>query len=121
MLNEEGGVDAAEQRWYTLIDRVNTTASVWLGSTLQCAQCHNHKYDPFSQQDYYRFLAFFDNADEPTIPVESRVADRAKKKQDRVADRRPRVKAEGDDAGAGGGPGEVGAVAIGGRRDLARG
>src|SRR3954447_1826817 len=71
MLNEEGGVDAGEQRFYTLIDRVNTTASVWLGSTLQCAQCHNHKYDPFSQQDYYRFLAFFDNADEPTIPVES--------------------------------------------------
>ena len=42
-----------------LVDRVNTTATVWLGTTLGCAQCHNHKYDPFSQKDYYRMLAFF--------------------------------------------------------------
>jgi hypothetical protein len=63
MLNEEGGVDREEYRWYSLVDRVNTTASVWLGSTLACAQCHNHKFDPFTQKDYYRFLAFFDNAD----------------------------------------------------------
>ena len=39
----------------------NTTATIWLGSTLACAQCHNHKYDPLSQKDYYRFLAFFNN------------------------------------------------------------
>jgi len=63
LLNQEGGVDQEEARWETLVDRVNTTATVWLGSTLACAQCHNHKYDPFSQKDYYRFLAFFDNAD----------------------------------------------------------
>jgi len=63
MLNQEGGVDDEEYRWYTLIDRVNTTASIWLGSTMACAQCHNHKYDPFTQKDYYRFLAFFDNSD----------------------------------------------------------
>jgi len=63
MLNEEGGTDALEQRWITLVDRVNTTASVWLGTTLACAQCHNHKFDPFPQKDYYRFLAFFDTAD----------------------------------------------------------
>ena len=44
-----------------LVDRVNTTATVWLGSTLACAQCHNHKYDPFSQKDYFRLLAFFAN------------------------------------------------------------
>ncbi|HEV2667279.1 MAG TPA: DUF1553 domain-containing protein, partial [Blastocatellia bacterium] len=42
---------------------VNTTATVWLGSTIACAQCHNHKYDPFSQKDYYRLMAFFDNAE----------------------------------------------------------
>lgn len=61
MLNEEGGVDHEEYRWYSLIDRTNTTATVWMGLTLGCAQCHNHKFDPFTQKDYYRFLAFFDN------------------------------------------------------------
>jgi hypothetical protein len=61
MLNQEGGVDDEEARWETVIDRVNTTATVWLGSTVACAQCHNHKYDPFTQQDFYRLMAFFDN------------------------------------------------------------
>ena len=61
MLNQEGGVDPEEYYWYELVDRVNTTASVWLGSTLGCAQCHNHKFDPFTQKDYYRFLAFYGN------------------------------------------------------------
>ena len=42
---------------------MNTTGTVWLGSTIGCAQCHNHKYDPFSQRDYYRLLAFFDNGE----------------------------------------------------------
>jgi hypothetical protein len=59
MSNEEGGVDPEESRYEVLVDRVNTTSTVWLGTTLGCAQCHNHKYDPFSQKDYYRMLAFF--------------------------------------------------------------
>jgi mono/diheme cytochrome c family protein len=59
MTNMEGGVDPEEYYWYTQVDRVNTTATVWLGSTLGCAQCHNHKFDPFTQKDYYRFLSFF--------------------------------------------------------------
>ncbi|HEV2352460.1 MAG TPA: PSD1 and planctomycete cytochrome C domain-containing protein [Terriglobia bacterium] len=63
MLNEEGGVDHEEYRFYSLIDRANTTASVWLGLTLGCAQCHNHKFDPFTQKNYYQFLAFFDNVE----------------------------------------------------------
>jgi hypothetical protein len=67
MLNEEGGVDREEQRWLTIVDRVATTGSVWMGTTLACAQCHDHKYDPFSQEEYYRFFAFFDNSDEPTL------------------------------------------------------
>jgi hypothetical protein len=62
MLNQEGGVDPEEYYWYELVDRVNTTSAVWLGSTLGCAQCHNHKFDPFMQKDYYRFLAFFSNS-----------------------------------------------------------
>src|SRR6185503_18663063 len=63
MTNEEGGVDPEESHYEVLVDRVNTTATVWLGTTLACAQCHNHKYDPFSQKDYFRFLAFFANSD----------------------------------------------------------
>jgi hypothetical protein len=62
LLNQEGGVDDEEARFETLLDRVNTTATVWLGTTLACAQCHNHKFDPFTQKDYYRFLAFFDHS-----------------------------------------------------------
>src|SRR5688572_8860988 len=62
MTNEEGGIDPGEAHYEVLVDRVNTTATVWLGSTLGCAQCHNHKYDPFSQKDYYRMMAFFGNS-----------------------------------------------------------
>ncbi len=63
MTNEEGGIDPEEARYEMLVDRVNTTATVWLGTTLGCAQCHNHKYDPFTQKDYYRMMAFFQNSD----------------------------------------------------------
>ena len=61
LFNEEGGVDKDEELWGNLIDRVNTTATTWLGSTLACAQCHNHKFDPFTQKEYYQFLAFFNS------------------------------------------------------------
>jgi hypothetical protein len=61
MFNEEGGVDKDESYFEVLVDRVNTTSTVWLGSTLACAQCHNHKYDPFTHKDYYRMMAFFSN------------------------------------------------------------
>jgi len=64
MINMEGGVDAEETRIESIVDRTNTTATIWLGSTLACAQCHNHKYDPLSQKDYYRFLAFFNNTED---------------------------------------------------------
>lgn len=59
--NVEAGVDPEENRTNQIIDRVNTTGTVWLGTTLECAQCHNHKYDPFTQQDYYQLFAFFNN------------------------------------------------------------
>lgn len=59
--NVEAGTDPEENRVNQVIDRVNTTASVWLGTTLECAQCHHHKYDPFTQQDYYRIFAYFNN------------------------------------------------------------
>jgi hypothetical protein len=59
MLNDEGGINAEEFRVVAVKDRVDTTATVWLGTTLECAQCHSHKYDPFSQREYYQFYAFF--------------------------------------------------------------
>jgi hypothetical protein len=71
MINTEGGVDAEQSRVETIVDRVNTTATVWLGSTLACAQCHTHKYDPFTQKEYYQFFAFLNNADEPEIKAPS--------------------------------------------------
>jgi hypothetical protein len=64
MQNEEGGIDIEEFRFKAMVDRVQTTATTWLGQTLQCAQCHNHKYDPFSQKEYYSFFALMNNADE---------------------------------------------------------
>ncbi len=67
--NEEGGTDAEQFRVERTVDRANTTAAVWLGLTAGCAQCHDHKYDPFSQKDYYRLYAFFDSCDEPTLPL----------------------------------------------------
>jgi hypothetical protein len=60
-INVEAGTEPEETRVNQVIDRVNTTASTWLGTTLECAQCHNHKYDPFTQKDYYQFFAFFNN------------------------------------------------------------
>ncbi len=69
MINEEGGIDVEEFRFASLIDRVATTGTVWLGLTIQCAQCHSHKFDPITQREYYQFLAFLNNADEPEIEV----------------------------------------------------
>ncbi|GIW92657.1 MAG: hypothetical protein KatS3mg110_0698 [Pirellulaceae bacterium] len=57
--SHEGGVQIKEYLAKYLADRVRNLGSVWLGSTLACAECHNHKYDPFTQQDFYNFGAFF--------------------------------------------------------------
>ncbi len=61
--NVEAGTEPEESRINQVIDRVNTTGAVWLGSTLECAQCHNHKYDPFTQHDYYSLLAYYNNTE----------------------------------------------------------
>jgi hypothetical protein len=65
LTNKEGGVDQEEFRVAAVVDRVNTTATVWLGLTVACAQCHDHKYDPISQREYYQLFAFF-NSDRET-------------------------------------------------------
>jgi hypothetical protein len=59
--NDEGGGDDEEYRTKAVKDRVATTATTWLGLTMMCAECHSHKYDPLSQEEYYRFYAFFNN------------------------------------------------------------
>lgn len=59
--NVEAGTDPEENRVNQVIDRVNTLGMAWLGTTLECTQCHDHKYDPFKQRDYYGLFAFFNN------------------------------------------------------------
>ena len=58
-INQEGGIDPEQFRIESVFDRVATTGTVWLGLTIGCAQCHDHKFDPISQQEYYQFFAFF--------------------------------------------------------------
>ena len=63
-INTEGGVIAEEWRTENVIDRAEATSAVWMGMTMGCARCHDHKYDPVSQRDFYRFTAFFNNVSE---------------------------------------------------------
>ncbi len=69
MLNEEGGIDPLEFRFHAMTDRVATTGTTWLGLTLGCAQCHTHKFDPITQVEYYRLMAYMNNADEPEMTL----------------------------------------------------
>jgi hypothetical protein len=68
LLNGEGGAIAEEQRFVNLFDRVDTTATTWLGLTMACAQCHDHKYDPITQKDYYSLLDAFNRVPESGTP-----------------------------------------------------
>ena len=61
LINEEGGTDKNQFRHEAVVDRVNTTAAVWLGLTVGCAQCHSHKFDPITHREYYELFAFFNN------------------------------------------------------------
>ena len=65
--NREGGVNVEEFRFEEVVDRTNTVATVWLGLSMECARCHDHKYDPITQKDYYRLFAFFNDLDEVDI------------------------------------------------------
>ena len=69
MLNQEGGVDPEQFRVEGLIDRVDAVGKAFLGLTVNCAQCHNHKFDPIRQSEYYQFYAFLNSDDEPEIEV----------------------------------------------------
>ncbi|MBV9470863.1 MAG: PSD1 domain-containing protein, partial [Abitibacteriaceae bacterium] len=73
-INEEGGANPEQFRTEAVVDRVNTTSTVWLGLTLGCAQCHSHKFDPISHREYYQMFAFFNQTEDvnnkgATVPV----------------------------------------------------
>ena len=68
-INQEGGIDKEQFRIDSVFDRVATTGVVWMGLSIGCAQCHDHKFDPVSQQDYYQLFAFFNNQDEPKLSL----------------------------------------------------
>ena len=64
LTNTEGGTDDEEFRNAAVVDRVNTTMQVWMGLTINCTQCHNHKFDPFTQEEFYRLFAFFNSTED---------------------------------------------------------
>jgi hypothetical protein len=64
MQNEEGGIVGEEFRVAYVVDRVNTFATAFLGLTTECSRCHDHKFDPLTQRDFYSLFAFFQNIDE---------------------------------------------------------
>ncbi len=64
LTNNEGGTNDEEFRNVAIVDRVNTTLAVWMGTTVACAQCHNHKYDPISQEEFFRLFAIFNQTED---------------------------------------------------------
>lgn len=71
MTNTEGGTDDEEWRVAAIKDRVDSTMQVWMGLTMGCAKCHTHKYDPITQEEYYRFFAIFNQTADADLPDES--------------------------------------------------
>lgn len=71
MNNDEGGTNDEEFRVAAVIDRVNTTWNVWLGTTMECVQCHAHPYDPISHEDFYKSYAYFNNTADEDVPSEA--------------------------------------------------
>ncbi len=64
LTNNEGGTNDEEFRNVAVVDRVNTTFAVWMGTTIACAQCHTHKYDPITQEEFFRVFAIFNNSED---------------------------------------------------------
>ena len=83
MMNQEGGIEPEQFRVEAIIDRMDAIGRSFLGLTIACAQCHDHKYDPISQKDYFRLLSFINNDDEPFIEVPT--PDQQKKREELLA------------------------------------
>jgi hypothetical protein len=96
-INEEGGIDLEQFRVESIVDRTNTTGTVFLGLTVGCCQCHDHKFDPISQREYYQLFAFFNNCDEPTLelPTQEQIHKR-KAVQAKISDLEKKIKALDD-------------------------
>jgi len=92
MMNQEGGIEPEQFRIDAMIDRMDAVGRAWLGLTIACAQCHNHKFDPVSQKEYFQLFAFLNNDDEPSIEVPTpeqqarreEVRSRVRKMEDKV-------------------------------------
>ena len=67
MINEEGGIDPEQFRMEAMFDRMDAVGKGILGVTIQCAQCHNHKFDPIKHEDYYRMFAFLNDSHEANM------------------------------------------------------
>jgi hypothetical protein len=87
LTNDEGGTSDEEFRVAAVVDRVNTTMQVWMGITIACAQCHDHKYDPISQEEYFRMFAIFNQTEDsdksdntPLLPSSTPEQDKQKAK-----------------------------------------
>ncbi len=97
LTNTEGGTDQEQWRVAAVMDRTETLGSVWLGLTVGCARCHNHKYDDFTQREYYQLFAYFNNGDETTTEMVTSPESQAKYErelaahQDSVARQRKQV------------------------------
>jgi Protein of unknown function (DUF1553)/Protein of unknown function (DUF1549)/Planctomycete cytochrome C len=97
-INQEGGIDPEQFRVESVLDRVNTTGTAFLGLTIGCAQCHDHKFDPISQTEYYQLFAFFNDQEEPTLETptaEEEAARRAYQEQVRALERELKVYEDG--------------------------
>lgn len=84
MTNNEGGTNDEEFRSAAIVDRVNTTMAVWMGTSIGCAQCHTHKFDPITQEEYFRFYAILNNTEDSDKPDENptlKLFTRVQKKQ----------------------------------------
>jgi mono/diheme cytochrome c family protein len=101
LINQEGGIDVEQFRVESVVDRVNTTGTVWLGLSVGCAQCHDHKFDPITQREYYQLYAFLNNADEPTLelPTPEQAVQR-KEVRGKLAEAEKRLKALDDTSDA---------------------
>jgi hypothetical protein len=107
LLNGEGGAIPEEQRFNILFDRVDTTSTTWLGLTMACAQCHDHKYDPMTQRDYYSLMSIFNQVSEDgragggggakrvAAPFLEMLTEENKRQMAEIEAKRARVEAEG--------------------------